>query len=155
MRFPFPGRCAVVAAAAVALAAPAAGAQDTTVTSYACYVPHSGTVYRIRLPDTRQACASGHVEFSWVDRGRMRLTGIEVRSAQADFAKADAFIAECPAGKGVINFSAVWQSGGTRVRTSRNYSFEERLAWYFVGDPDSVWNFQWLCVNADGLIGNY
>lgn len=33
---------------------------------YACYVPASGTVYRIREADTKQQCASErHVEFSW------------------------------------------------------------------------------------------
>ena len=33
---------------------------------HACYVPNTGTVYRIKLEDTRQACASDkHVQFSW------------------------------------------------------------------------------------------
>jgi hypothetical protein len=42
---------------------------------YACYVPSSGTVYRIREPDLPQQCGSSnqkgqtiqHVEFSWTD----------------------------------------------------------------------------------------
>jgi Chaperone of endosialidase/YadA head domain repeat (2 copies) len=44
---------------------------------YACYVPSSGTVYRIKEPDLPQQCGSSskkgntiqHVEFSWTDGG--------------------------------------------------------------------------------------
>jgi hypothetical protein len=37
---------------------------------YACYVPQSGTVYRIREADTRENCASDqHVEFFWNEQG--------------------------------------------------------------------------------------
>jgi len=43
--------------AAVALAPSAAAAQT------ACYVPGSGTVYRIKEPNTPTQCRSGHVEF--------------------------------------------------------------------------------------------
>lgn len=36
----------------------------------ACYVPNSGVVYRVGLPDTPDDCrGSHHVEFSWTDAG--------------------------------------------------------------------------------------
>ena len=54
--------------AALFLAAPAVHAQHATPqTFHACYVPASGTVYRIREPGLRTNChASSHVEFSWM-----------------------------------------------------------------------------------------
>ena len=64
-------------AALLALPAlPAAAAAQTTTTTpdpnvlYACYVPNSGTVYRIRTTDTKQNCASAtHVLFSFNQTG--------------------------------------------------------------------------------------
>jgi hypothetical protein len=61
---------------------PALGAQAPTV-YYACYVPSSGTVYRIKQPDTPQQCGMSarkgeqvqHIEFSWTDgAGALRVT---------------------------------------------------------------------------------
>jgi hypothetical protein len=57
---------------AILAAAPAAvNAQTTTPkTYYACYIPASGTVYRIKETNLKQACAStAHVSFSWTDGG--------------------------------------------------------------------------------------
>ena len=42
---------------------PAAAQAQTTIT--ACYVPNTGSVYRIEAPGAPEACKSGHVEFSW------------------------------------------------------------------------------------------
>jgi hypothetical protein len=40
----------------------------TPAVFYACYVPGTGTVYRIHEADIRQSCASAtHVQFSWTD----------------------------------------------------------------------------------------
>jgi hypothetical protein len=72
------GRTTLVAvpafAALAAIAAPARLEAQATV-YYACYVPSSGTVYRIKEPDLPQQCGSSnkkgvtvqHVEFSWTD----------------------------------------------------------------------------------------
>src|SRR5215207_10420242 len=59
---------------AILAAAPAAlEAQTTTPTPkvyYACYIPTSGTVYRIKETNLKQSCAStAHVPFSWTDGG--------------------------------------------------------------------------------------
>ncbi len=48
---------------------------------YACYVPSSGVVYRIKEPGLRDACSGKkHVEFSWTDAegaDHGALTGLE------------------------------------------------------------------------------
>src|SRR6266849_613062 len=36
---------------------------------FACYVPTTGTVYLIKQPGLRPECATGHVQFSWIDGG--------------------------------------------------------------------------------------
>jgi len=61
---------------AALLALPAAAAAQTATATpdpnviYACYVPSSGTVYRIRTTDTKQNCAStAHVLFSFNQTG--------------------------------------------------------------------------------------
>ena len=65
----------LVTLAAVALAAfapKAASAQQTLngeTTLYACYVPKSGTVYRIKVEGTPTKCAQNHVQFSWTTGG--------------------------------------------------------------------------------------
>ena len=55
--------------------APAPASAQAPKVFFACYVPSSGTVYRIKEPDTPAACgtstkkgvAVAHVEFSWTD----------------------------------------------------------------------------------------
>src|SRR5580693_7181500 len=55
------------AGVALLVGATAVAAQAPTV-YYACYVPLTGTVYRIQTPDTKPACTSAaHVQFSWTD----------------------------------------------------------------------------------------
>lgn len=54
------------------------GAEEAQVI-HACYVPASGTVYRIRTADMREACSSStHVEFSWTDGEGALRAGDEV-----------------------------------------------------------------------------
>jgi len=60
--------------AAVMLAAPfsahAATSAPPPKTFWACYIPGSGVVYRIRETDLKQGCSSAdHVMFSWTDGG--------------------------------------------------------------------------------------
>src|SRR3954452_11988420 len=64
-----PRRALSLAGALAALwAAPAAAQQSTTI--YACYVPSSGTVYRIKAPGLKDDCNSPqHVQFSWNEAG--------------------------------------------------------------------------------------
>src|SRR5688572_11861717 len=74
-RFSLSWFCArVLMASAVLLTLPAAttpvGAQTAPALYYACYVPLTGTVYRIKEPNLKPACTStAHIEFSWDPRG--------------------------------------------------------------------------------------
>ncbi len=62
---------AFVVLAALAAASEPAEAQAGVTTYYACYVPGSGTIYRIKAAGTPDACKkSTHVEFQWADFGR-------------------------------------------------------------------------------------
>lgn len=49
---------------------------DEPETIYACYVPGSGTVYRIRTAGAPDACHGKHTEFSWNAEGPPGITGI-------------------------------------------------------------------------------
>ena len=59
-----------VVAAPLFLPAMRALAQSGSTTLYGCYVPNSGTVYRIKGPKLPDSCrAPTHVEFSWNIQG--------------------------------------------------------------------------------------
>lgn len=59
---------AALVMAALTLSARPAEAQANETTFYACYVPGSGTIYRIKSANTPAACKkSTHIEFQWTD----------------------------------------------------------------------------------------
>ena len=59
----------LAAGAALAAALPAPAAAQTGDTIYACYIPNTGNVYRIKTADTREECANtNHVQFDWLRR---------------------------------------------------------------------------------------
>src|ERR1043166_9978545 len=62
------GAAGASAPALTARPAPAAIAADSTIA--ACFVPASGTVYRIELPGLPSSClATSHIRFTWQSRG--------------------------------------------------------------------------------------
>ena len=87
-----------------ALVAPAAlRAQSTTAPKvfHACYVPSSGSVYRIKEVDLKQECVkSTHIQFSWTDGAGALTQVVTVRSAYKDVAahQYGSIDAICPAG---------------------------------------------------------
>jgi len=76
---PFTLAAALLAAATMTLAARTAGAQTTTPkVLWACYVPGSGTTYRIRETDIKQTCVKDtHVMFSWNETGPQGPQGVQ------------------------------------------------------------------------------
>src|SRR5881628_1673294 len=71
-------RFALSALLAAGLLRPMAGiqAQITPKVFFACYVPRTGTVYRIKEPGLPSRCfATTHVEFSWTDGAGAVRTG--------------------------------------------------------------------------------
>jgi len=63
-----------LASAALAALAPSARAQAPSVTAldpnviYACYIPSSGTMYRIKTSDTREQCAAANHVMFWFNQ---------------------------------------------------------------------------------------
>ena len=62
MRYSFTARAGMALLILSAVGASAL-AQQAQTPQYACYVPGSGTVYRIKEPKTQAQCAAGHTEF--------------------------------------------------------------------------------------------
>jgi hypothetical protein len=58
---------AAVAAAALVGPAETLSAQTSPKVYFACYVPLTGTVYRIKESTLKTACTASHVEFNWTD----------------------------------------------------------------------------------------
>jgi hypothetical protein len=58
---------AAVAAAALVGSAGTLSAQTPAKVYVACYVPLTGTVYRIKESGLKTACTTAHIEFSWTD----------------------------------------------------------------------------------------
>lgn len=96
----------------------AAQAQETLT---ACYVPKSGSVYRIKTPDTPAACKSNHVQFSWT-HGASTFTRHE-SAANAKLISPNAFAqltAECDAGEVVVSGGwTTYPNGPVSVSASR------------------------------------
>lgn len=100
-------RMSIVALVAALVISPAAVQAQSTIT--ACYVPKSGSVYRIKTEGAPSACKSNHVEFSWVSSTSPwgPYTAVEQPMNIQPGETADG-VASCPAGRQPI-------SGGFRV----------------------------------------
>ena len=114
------------------------GAEDASAqeTLFACYVPATGTVYRIRATGLHDACQgpkSGqnmHVEFSWNAQGSTgpegppgppALTGLEVVTATSPFDNqtlTKAISVDCPSGKVPIGGGASAQGSDSFIKAS-------------------------------------
>jgi hypothetical protein len=94
--------------AAIALI-PAAAEAQTTIT--ACYVPKTGSVYRIEATGAPVACKNGHVEFSWttpaVSYGP--ITTVSASLTLAPYAEGSKAV-DCPAGS--VALSGGYLNGG-------------------------------------------
>ena len=86
--------------AAIALI-PAAAEAQTTIT--ACYVPKTGSVYRIEAAGAPEACRNGHVEFSWTTGGPTwgNHTIVQAAFNLSAGEEKDAIVA-CPAGRVLV-----------------------------------------------------
>lgn len=101
----------VVALIACAALVPAAAQAQTSLTGqtiYACYVPKTGTVYRIKVADSPTKCAPNHVAFSWDVAGGTGgggLTGFRVTGNTVEVAPLGVYGTPvmCNAGEIVVN----------------------------------------------------
>lgn len=114
-------RAAVLAL--VALTAPAvlrAQTMPTPKVFYACYVPSSGSVYRVKETGLKQECSkSTHVQFSWTD-GTSTPGFSSIKMVRSEFVSVPAgetqyAAAVCPDGYKVISGSYVPAGGAGGV----------------------------------------
>lgn len=87
-----------IAALLAALAlVPAAAEAQSTIT--ACYVPKTGSVYRIKAAGAPEACKNGHVEFSWTTSAGSYgpISTVSTSLTLAPYAQSIG-VAACPAG---------------------------------------------------------
>ena len=93
-------RIRIAATLAALILAPAAAQAQSTIT--ACYVPKSGTVYRIKAEGSPNACKSNHVEFSWETAG-MVFTRHEGKSEVVTPNSFEQFTVACDEGEEVVS----------------------------------------------------
>jgi hypothetical protein len=83
--------------------APTRLAAQTPTVLYGCYVPASGTVYRIKADGLPSECRSkNHVQFTWSLAGPLSGRELVVGSGTAAPNSVGTGVATCPAGKKVI-----------------------------------------------------
>jgi hypothetical protein len=122
--------------AALTLSARPAEAQAGTTTYFACYVPGSGTIYRIKSANTPAACKkSTHVEFQWTDFVRAIDPFIAKRNIDVNPGAVVSASVECPAG-------SVAYTGGFRLNDD---GLQVRASHPDIGQtPSSLW--RWIVV---------
>lgn len=109
------GSCATIVFAALTIGG-AANAHAQPKVFYACYVPLSGTMYRVNEPDVKPTCAStAHVLFNWTDGANALHVGDAILptlpSGAFDFSNANGFTSSGSFGSGLIPISGA----GTRL----------------------------------------
>jgi hypothetical protein len=91
------------AVAAAGDAGPAPSIIDPSTTFHACYVPNSGTVYRIKTANTPATCTKPtHVEFSWSQSLTAEVT-VVTKQFEVTANQGQAGVAECPFGTRLIS----------------------------------------------------
>jgi hypothetical protein len=120
----------------VAVAPKAATAQQTLngeTTLYACYVPKSGTVYRIKVDGTPTKCAQNHIEFSWTTGGTSSSVEIvEVPPVQYILAAGDFLQKEMQCPEGSIAVSGGFYAHSDLVKVDASIrAFSNPYAWFF------------------------
>lgn len=118
------------------LAPAAAHAQSETIS--ACYVPKSGSVYRVDVPSAPDACKAGHVPFSW-QSGGMTFT---IRNKPYTYVAAHTYehaYADCQAGETAVSGGYLMglDSPVNVVGNSPGLGGQHPQAWYVrIGNPN-------------------
>jgi hypothetical protein len=126
-----------LAALALMAAAPGAASAQSTLngetTLYACYVPKSGTVYRIKVEGTPSKCAQNHVAFSWTTGGTSSSVEIvEVSPVQYILAGGDFLQKEMECPEGTIAVSGGFYAHSELVQVDASIrAFSKPNAWFF------------------------
>lgn len=150
---------AALAAVTVVTAAPnAASAQASLngeVTLTACYVPKSGTVYRIKVAGTPDKCAQNHVEFSWTTGGTTSVQVVEVPAVQYILGGGEVLDKEIACPTGTVPISGGFYGGSDMSILASIRSFGNPQAWAFLvhhnvplGSPASSVTLHVLCLKS-------
>jgi hypothetical protein len=109
---------ALALAGASALLPRVAAAQADSVI-HACYVPTTGSIYRIKTADTPSACTkTGHVAFDWRRNGYAGATIVSAKATMpAPSGKAHQVL--CPPGRTAISGGYTVQYTGLTTRTQQ------------------------------------
>ena len=163
-------RVELIATVLMLVVAPRAHAQ----TVYGCYVPMSGTMYRIKTTDTRQTCASPtHVEFAITQgvpgpqgpqgpkgdtgpqgpqgpTGAAMLTGLTHYRLPVTLPASGFAAVSCPAGKSVVSFGTELGEDETKsaIWINRPTSLSGQIGWQFQGQAGARWILHYVCADA-------
>ena len=122
-------RMSIVALVAALVISPAAVQAQSTIT--ACYVPKSGSVYRIKTEGAPSACKSNHVEFSWETGAQgwgMYETHSENFTIQPGEEKMEGVL--CPPGTAAMSGGFVVLGSGDKVRITSSHYQPIGNSWY-------------------------
>ncbi len=131
----------LIAVLAVLALLPSAAEAQTTIT--ACYVPKSGSVYRVGVQGAPTECAKNHVEFSW-ESGVQQLYGFintYSETATIDPGELGGATAYCPADRipisGGFTVMGVY-SGPVDVQVLSSVRLPASNAWIVVARNDGA-----------------
>ena len=126
---------ALAALALVAFMPERASAQSSGgITLTACYVPKSGTVYRIKVAGAPDKCAQNHVEFSWTTGATTTVQVTEVGPTQYILAGGEYFQIEIAGPAGSVPISGGFMAGTEDVKVYRSIKYNPNpQAWAFAG----------------------
>jgi hypothetical protein len=120
--------------AALALVPAAAEAQSTIT---ACYVPKTGSVYRIQAPGAPEACKSSHVEFSWqaptVNYGPISSVFTHLTAQPGSYGSGTV---DCPAG--TVLLSGGFDAPDPNFRVQRSMKYPPSESWMVSGHNYSI-----------------
>ena len=109
---------------------PAAAHAQNTIT--ACYVPKTGSMYRILATGAPEACKNGHVQFSWDSGGPTGGTVFTKRLSAPVVVVPNSFgqiMVNCEAGETVIGGGFHVEPNGT-VSPAANKPLAESETWF-------------------------
>lgn len=130
----------IPAAVLLAMAAPPAAAQDLI---HACYVPNSGTIYRVMTDDTKAECAPKHVEFQWNEQGPQGMSGWERVSTDCTTVPpggTSGSAVSCPAGKNVLGGGPVFYTDNTCSEPHLSLATSARFVTHSGPASDTQWS---------------
>ncbi len=129
---------ALVVIAGLAAASEPAEAQAGVTTYYACYVPGSGTVYRIKAANAPAACSKRtHIEFQWTDFVRAIDPVIATKTVTVPPGLTGGVSVDCPIGSIAYTGGFGLSSVALKVTASRPTLLDDMRRWVVLAYNES------------------